>query len=879
MKAFALRTLIVLSGIWGLTQAHPAQASSPTAGVEVEATTPSVTLADARIDAQQAPGRGRRGGGRGDQEEEESSGPQPYDSVVTSEAETRSGMFTTHMIDEQLLFEIPPEMLGQDQLLVIEIAETALGIGYGGQAIGNGVYRWERKGDRIMLRAVSYSAIAADGSPEAEAVGRANVSPIVAVWDVEAYGPEGSMVIDVSSTFTDPPPELGLRGRVPGSIDSDRTWIDRAVPYPDNVNVYSTLTFSNNPNGRGGRGADTPAPTGRGRGGGNNNASNTVVVSWSFHHLPEVPMKGRLCDNRVGYFSARFTDFTNEDQQVKETCYISRYRLEKKNPNQAVSDPVKPIIYYIDPATPAKWIPFFKAGVEQWQEAFEAAGFSNAILAMDPPDDPDWSPEDARYSVIRWLPSTTENASGPHVHDPRSGEILSAHIQFYQNVQRLNLTWYFTQTAAVDPRARIFPFEDDLMGELLQYVVAHEVGHTLGFQHNMKASAMYPTDSLRSESFLREWGHVPTLMDYSRYNYLVQPEDSIPVELLIPRIGPYDRWATKWGYAEIPEAATPEDERAILDEWAREQDTSPWLRFTTPDDAGSDPADQTEAVGDADPVKATGWGIANLERAMAYLIDATVKPTEGYDDLETLYGRMVGQWRTELTHVARIIGAADTQEKYGSQPGARFTPVSRTRQEEAVAFLNEMAFKTPDFLLVDSIIRRIEPVGSIQRVLAAQSSVLNQTLQNSRLIRMSEYEHSLDEGEAYTILDLFGDVRDGVFTELADASQIDVYRRSLQRRYIETMSTKINPPPAGANAGGGRGGRGGGRGGGPQLAPEMSDIYPGVRSHLKELDGLIEAAIPQTTGMQKAHLEDLRFRIAEALKGRTVDAGPPVITD
>ena len=326
--------------------------------------------------------------------------------------------------------------------------------------------------------------------------------------------------------------------------------------------------------------------------------------------------------------------------------------------------------------------------------------------------------------MIRWLPSTTENASGPHVHDPRSGEILNAHMQFYQNVQNLQNSWYFTQAAAVDGRARKFPLPDSLMGKLLGYVVAHEVGHTLGFQHNMKASSAYPVDSLRSVSFLRRMGgHTPTLMDYSRFNYVAQPEDNIPPELLIPQIGPYDKWATKWGYAVIPNAKTPEEERTTLDAWAREQDTKPYLRFSTSGSAGTDPGELTEAVGDLDAVKATGYGIRNIKRSVNYLLPATVKPLEGYDDLTALYGRLLGQWRTELNHVANIVGGADTRELYGGQKGVRFSPINKARQKQAVDFLVQNAFVTPDFFLVDSILKRMEPTGAVARIVQAQGAI------------------------------------------------------------------------------------------------------------------------------------------------------------
>jgi hypothetical protein len=894
-------TLIVAIGC-GTTQAtEPAPTPATTRPVAQQQTAPTNPLpgdsSEAPAPVQGAGRGGRGGGGAAGGAQGANAAPQAYNRVVTAQAQTKNGMFKTHRIGERLLFEIPRSQMNKDILLVSEIAQTALGAGYDGAPAGNRVLRFERRDNRVLLRGISNEIMASDTlSPVAGAVAASNVHPIIAIFNVEAYGPDSAAVIDVSRLFPQPPPELSPANRIAAgyTIDATRSWIERSATFPDNVNVYSTLTLQQ---GNGGRAA---APAGgrggAGRGGAGFNAPTaTILASYSFHKLPDVPMEPRLCDNRVGYFSLTVTDFAGDDQRIanNEHCYITRYRLEKKDPSAAISEPVKPIVYYLDANTPMKWRPYLKKAIEDWQPAFEAAGFKNAIIAKDAPtNDPDWSPEDARYSVIRWLPSTTENASGPNIHDPRSGEILNAHVQFYHNVQNLARTWYFTQAAANDPRARMFPIPDSLMGRLLEYVLAHEVGHTIGFQHNMKASSMYPIDSIRNADFLRRMGHVSTLMDYSRFNYVVQPEDHIPAELLIPRVGPYDIWATHWGYAPI---ATPmqvaqqssmhtgaelikaaEAKRATLDMWARDQDTKPWLRFSTSGAFGSDPGDETEAVGDIDPVRATELGFKNLKRNMQWIEPATVKPDEGFDVLAELYNRQVGQFRTELGHVANLVGGMNSQEKYGNQPGVRFTPVPKARQAQAMKFLAENGLQTPTWLIDTDILRKIEPTGEVSRIVNAQSSIITSLLNDAKMTRLIESEAmAKSPSDVYTLGEMLADLRHGVFTELYGSGpvKIDVYRRGVQRAYLTDVGNKINPPAAGAAAGGRGGGGGGGRGGAAPAA-NTGEIKAMLRGELKQLDAELASAQKRATDVAtKRHIDDARQQISHIMKPAAAVSG------
>src|SRR5213596_1445839 len=792
-------------------------------------------------------------GATGRQQAPEATALKPYNQVITAGATTDAGIFIVHQSGEKLFYEIPKAMFGREFLLVADQRGTIRGVRYAGEEISNRIVVWERMGNKVFLRIVSYAMRADSTQPVSRAVRLSNIAPIIMSFDVASWHmPDSNAVIEVTKLFTTDVAELNLHqsGIRIRRMDPARSVIDRARSFPRNIEVSALQTFEVD---------SVPGPAG---GPPNRSLSTiTMLMNYSMVLLPDQPMMARLCDDRVGFFNISFEDYDEDRVSGPRRCFIKRFRLEAKDPNAAVSDPIKPIVWYIDPATPAKWVPWLIKGVEMWEPVFRGAGFSNAITARLPAaGDTDFDLDDARFSTIRWLPSTIENAYGPSVSDPRSGEIMNANIGFYHNITSLVEAWYWTQAGAADARARTLPFPDSLMGLMVAYVATHEVGHSLGLRHNMVASTYYPVDSLRSKSFTcRMKGTSPSIMDYARYNYVAQPGDSA---CLMQGIGPYDYFAIDWGYRRIPTVTAPDAERPLLDSLARLQDSQPWDRWIG-DGEPVDPRIITEALGD-DPVNASGYGARNIKRLVPMLIPATTGDRlDNYDRLDDMYTELIAQWAREMNHVGVVVGGVYLFTKYAGQTGRVYQPVPRAKQAEAAQFLNDNVFTTPSFFFDPEILRRIEPTGFVERVRQRQTAVLNLLFQDSRLSRLAE--QSAAQAGSYTITDLFGDVRRGIFTEFgAGPVRVDEYRRNLQRAFVDQMERLISTPLVtplppgftpfpGFNA----------------PPPRPADARAQARLELVDLQGTLRAALSRAGDRTtRAHIVDLQARIDQILNPR-----------
>ena len=778
----------------------------------------------------------------------------PYNKVITKEAKTDEGLFKVHRIDENYLYEIPDSLLEREMLMVTRIAKTASGIGFGGGKQNTQVLRWQKNGKKILLRVVSHSVVAADSLPVHEAVVNSNFEPVLYTFPIKAFSKDSTAtVIDVTDLFTKDVKALGFPDRRRKNykitrLDADKSYIEKIKSYPLNIETRHVKTYS----------AGSPP---------SNSSTGTISVemSNSMILLPKIPMKRRIFDQRVGWFARGQVDYGLDAQKSETVRYLDRWRLEVKDEdiekfkNGELVEPKKQIVYYIDRATPQQWRTYIKQGIEDWQVAFEAAGFKNAIIAKDPPsveEDPDWSPEDVRYSVVRYLASPIPNANGPHVSDPRSGEILESDINWYHNVMTLLRNWFFVQTAAINPDARGVAFKDEVMGRLIRFVSSHEVGHTIGLPHNMGSSVSYPVDSLRSATFTKKYGTASSIMDYARFNYVAQPGDTGVA--LMPNIGIYDKYAIKWGYKPILNAESSKDEKSTLDAWILEHAGDPMYRFGRQQSGVIDPSSQTEDLGD-NAIKASLYGIANLKRIVPNLIEWTAEKGKDYDDLETLYGQVLGQYNRYMGHVSNNIGGVYEYYKTYDQEGAVYTHVDRVHQKNAMNFIQKELFKTPNWLIDTNIFSKVENSGSVERLRNAQVRTLNNILDFGRMARIIENE-TLNGKKAYTLINMMSDLRRGIWSELPSGRKIDTYRRNLQRAYIERleflMKNEQTPIPAQYRSYVSR----------TSVNVSQSDIRPVVRGELRNLRVNIRGAIARTTDrLSKYHLQDALERINNIL--------------
>ena len=801
------------------------------------------------------------------------SSPKPYNEIITAKAKTDLGLFKVHKVDEKYFFEIPDSLLKREILIVNRVSKAPSGarsgpLSYSGDQLSQKVIRFEKgPNNKIFLRTISFAEYAKDSSaPMFTAVSNSNMQPIAVAFDIKAFSKDSmSSVIDVTDFINGDNDILFLSSSIKssariGAIQADKSYVVKVNSHPVNIEVTAVKTYSLS-----GAGGGSILGMSLSSQGGN----ITVELNSSMVVLPKEPMQARYFDPRVGYFTVGYTDFDLNPQGIKSIEMIKRWRLEPKEEDVEkykkgeLVEPKNPIIYYIDPATPEKWIPYLIQGVSDWQKAFEKAGFKNAIFGKRAPskkEDPEWSLEDARHGAIVYKPSSVANASGPSISDPRSGEIMESHINWFHNVMSLVRNWYFIQASPIDPRARKMVFDDELMGQLIRFVSSHEVGHTLGLRHNFGSSSSVPVENLRNKAWLEANGHTPSIMDYARFNYVAQPEDNVGDKGIFPRIGDYDDWAINWGYRRFYEYNSPEAEKSSLNKWVIENLKNKRLWFGDGESNRDDPRNLTEQVGD-DAVKGSMYGIKNLQRIIPNLIDWTKEPSAGYDNLETIYDGVVSQFNRYNNHVIALIGGILKTPKMVEESGPIYEIASKSKQKEAINHLNKYVFNTPSWLINKEIFDKtgengLKVIGNIQ------DGALSGILKRNKLNHLVQAETISNSKEYYSISELLKDLKKGVWTELSNGNTIDIYRRQLQQLYVDRLDKLLNPKEAKlptdllglllfAAA---------------QSDPDLVDVNSTLRAHLTSLKSEINATANKSNDEKsKMHLKDMSRRIEDSL--------------
>lgn len=804
--------------------------------------------------------------------------PKPYDKVITKEAVSSHGFISAHKVDDKYYLEIPDGILDRDILVVNRITKAAAGarngfFGYGGDQIGDGVIQFTKgPNNNVFLKTISFSERSNDSSADGmyRSLKNSNLQPLEASFDIAAYAPgKKGVVIDITKYISGDNDVLFFDSRTKksqglGQLQSDRSYIIGAKAFPMNLEIQTVKTYMRTPVQSGVSGAAASFP-----GAGGASASPvTYELNSSLVLLPKEPMKARYFDPRVGYFATSTTDFDANPQGIKRLIMAVRWKLEPKDEDLAkyqrgeLVEPKKQIVYYIDPATPKKWVPYLIAGVNDWQKAFEQAGFKNAIVAKEAPvGDSTWSLEDARHSAIVYKPSSVANASGPNVNDPRSGEILESHINWYHNVMELVRNWYFIQASVIDPRAQRMEFSDELMGDLIRFVSSHEVGHTLGLRHNYGSSSTIPTEKLRDKNWLAQHGHTPSIMDYARFNYVAQPGDGIDKSGIYPRIGEYDKWAIQWGYTYLPQFKTADDETAYLNKLVIDSlSSNPRLYFGTETDP-NDPRNQNEDLSD-NAMKASAYGIKNLQRIMPNLLTWTKDPNHGYDNAATIYREIVTQFGRYMGHVSKNIGGIETTPAVVEQNKNIYAYTAKDKQKEAMKFLQDQLFSTPKWL-IDKKLFALIGFNQMNTITTLQKTTLNNLINARTLGNLSQAE-MYDAAANYTPSAMLGDLKAGIWSELKTNQPIDVYRRNLQKAYVETLVAVVKPPKAAATTAAPASGQ---RGGGSTASSiNDSDVMSLLKGHIKGLMADVKAAIPLAKdNATKLHLEDVYQRLKDGL--------------